>query len=92
MDKEVLEVRNLARHNKKHLINKSVDIKVNDSEYKLYIKGVGAKAIKLEMYLHYDKLLTNHDKEYIESILWDKINRVYTDVKSTTIGTKRIFY
>lgn len=92
MDKEVQELRNLARHNKRHLMNKSIDIELKKSDYPLFIKGVGAKAIKLELYLNYDTILENKNSGYLEQILHDKINRVHQDTKSTMIGSKRIFY
>lgn len=92
MDKEVKEVSNLAKHNKRNIMYKSVDIDLQGANYSLIIKGVGAKAIKLELYIHYEDILNEHDSKVLEGILWDKINRVYPDNHSTTIGNKRVFY
>ena len=92
MDKEVREVRNLAKHNKRNIMYKTVDIDLQGANYPLVIKGVGAKAIKLELYIHYEDILNEHDSKVLEGILWDKINRVYPDNHSTTIGDKRVYY
>lgn len=92
MDKEVKEVRNLAKHNKRNIMYKTVELDLNGAKYPLMIKGVGAKAIKLELYIHYESILNEHDTKVLEGILWDKINTVYPDPKSTTIGDKRVFY
>lgn len=92
MNKEVREVRNLAKHNKNNIMFKSLDIEIGNSQYSPIIKGVGAKAIKLELYIYYEDILNKHDKEVLEGILWEKINRVYPDTKSTTIGHKRVYY
>lgn len=92
MDKEVREVRNLAKHNKRNIMYKSVELKSNGDTYPLVIKGVGAKAIKLELYIYYEDILNEHDSKVLEGILWDKINRVYKDTQSTSIGNKRVFY
>lgn len=92
MDKEVREVRNLAKHNKRHIMYKTVEIDLNGDTYPLVIKGVGAKAIKLELYIHYEDILNEHDKRVLEGLLWDKLNRVYPDTNSTTIGDRRVFY
>ena len=92
MNKEVREVRNLAKHNKRNIMYKTVDLKANGDTYPLVIKGVGAKAIKLELYIYYEDILNEHDSKVLEGLLWDKINRVYQDPKSTTIGDKRVYY
>lgn len=92
MDKEVRELRNLAKHNKRNIMNKSVDLEINGNEYTSFIKGVGSKAVKLELYIYYEDILNEHDKKVLEGILWDKISRVYPDPKSTTIGNRRVFY
>lgn len=92
MDKETREVRNLAKHNKRNIMYKTVEIDLNGDKYPLIIKGVGAKAIKLEMYIYYEDILNEHDSKVLEGILWDKINRVYKDTNSTTIGDRRVFY
>ena len=92
MDKEVREVRNLAKHNKSNIMVKTIDLDLNGKEYPLMIKGVGAKSIKLELYIYYEDILNEHDKQVLEGLLWDKINKVYPDKKSTTIGDKRIYY
>ena len=92
MDKEVKELRNLARHNRNNIMNKSITICINGKEYSFLIKGVGAKAIKLECYFSYEDILKNHDNNAIESKLWNKINTIYKDVHTTSIGNKSIFY
>ena len=70
----------------------TIEIDSNGTKYPLIIKGVGAKAIKLELYIHYEDILKEHDSKVLESILWDKLNTVYPDTQSTTIGDKKIFY
>lgn len=92
MDKEVREVKNLAKHNKRNIINKSLDLNISGYDYPTFIKGVGAKAIKLELYIYYEDILNEHDNKVLEGLLWDKINKVYPDTNSTTIGEKRVFY
>ena len=92
MDKETREVRNLAKHNKRNLMYKTVEIDLKGAEYPLMIKGVGEKAIKLELYIYYENILNEHDSKVLEGILWNKINKVYPDPKSTTIGDKRVYY
>ena len=73
-------------------MNKSIDIEIQEDNYTLFIKGVGGKAIKLELYLNYETLLENKNSGYLEQKIYKKINRVYRDTHSTTIGTKRVFY
>lgn len=92
MDNEIKEFRNLAKHNKRNIMNKSIELDINGNEYTTFIKGVGAKAIKLELYVYYEDILSDHDKKVLEGLLWDKISRVYPDNHSTTIGDKRVFY
>lgn len=92
MDKETREVRNLARHNRNNIMHKSLDINIGGADYSPIIKGVGAKSIKLELYIYYEDILNKHDTQVLEGILWDKINKVYPDAKSTTIGNRRVFY
>ena len=92
MDKEVIEVRNLARHNKRNIMNKSIDIDCDGDEYSLIIRGVGAKTVKLELYVPYEDLLHEHDSKVIEGLLWDKINRVYDDLHCATIGEKLVSF
>ena len=71
---------------------KTVELDLNGDTYPLIIKGVGAKAVKLELYIYYEDILNEHDSKVLEGILWDKINKVYPDPKSTTIGDKRVYY
>ena len=92
MDKKTREVRNLAKHNKRNIMFKTVEIDLDGAKYPLIIKGVGAKAIKLELYIYYEDILNEHDSKVLEGMLWDKIDRVYPDTKSTTIGDKRVYY
>lgn len=92
MDKKVREVRNLAKHNKKNIMFKSLDIDIGGNEYSPIIKGVGSQSIKLELYVYYEDILNEHDTRVLEGLLWDKINRVYSDTKSTNIGERSVFY
>ncbi len=87
---ETRELKNLAKHNKNNVMYKKVRITLNEHEYELIIKGVGNKAIKLELYLLYERILTNKDSGIIEGILWEKLNKVYHKEAPQTIGNKRV--
>ena len=91
LKEDIRELRNLAKHNKRHIMNNSLDISIEDIKYIAYIKGVGAKAVKLELYISYEDMLKSKDHP-LEHMLMDKINRVYEDVHSTEIGQRRVFY
>ena len=69
---------------------KKVRINLGETPYELIIKGVGNKAIKLELYLNYETILNNKDSGTIESILWDKLNTVYHKEAPQTIGDRRV--
>ena len=75
--REIDELRNLALHNKSAVMYKKVRLDVDDSEYEFQIKGVGKKAIKLELYLGYERILSDKDGGVLEKLLWDKLNTVY---------------
>lgn len=75
-DEEIKQYRNLALKNKPHLRNKPVWLEFEDDEYRFQIKGIGQKAVKLELYLHYDDILENPDG-VIESKLDEMIKTIY---------------
>lgn len=87
---ELRELKNLARHNKSNVLHKKIRLNVNGNEYELIIKGVGNKAVKLELYLNYERILSNKDIGIIEGVLWEKLNKVYHKEAPQTIGNKRV--
>ena len=78
---EVTEFKNLAKHNKSNIMYKKVRIKFGSVEYDFIIKGVGQKAVKLELYCDYASILTNKDNGVIEKRLYDKISAIYENGK-----------
>ena len=76
-----IEFKNLALHNKKDVMFKKVRIKFENNEYDFIIKGVGQKAVKLELYCYYESILKNKDDGIIEKRLYDKINTIYDNRK-----------
>ena len=66
-----------ARHNRKHLIGATIVSNIDNSNYSLRINGVGAKAIKLELFLTYEDILDYHNHKHLENVIYDKINTVY---------------
>lgn len=85
-NQEKTEFKNLAKHNKPNIMYKKVRIKFKDVEYEFIIKGVGQKAVKLELYCDYESILKNKDNGIIESRLYDKISAIYekgVEVKSS---------
>lgn len=85
-NQEKKEFKNLARHNKENVMYKNVRIKFGNNEYDFIIKGVGQKAVKLELYCNYESILANKDDGIIEKRLYDKISAIYekgVEVKSS---------
>lgn len=81
---QIQELRNTARLNKKNLMGKTIISNIDGSDYALKITGVGAKAIRLELHLHYNEILKFHHHKHLEERIYDKINTVY---KSKTKGS-----
>lgn len=75
--KEVSEFKNLAKHNKQNIMYKKLRIKFGSVEYDFIIKGVGQKAVKLELYCNYESIMANKDDGVIEKRLYDKISAIY---------------
>ena len=74
---EVSEVKTLALHNKPNVMHKKLRIKFDNIEYGFIIKGVGNKAIKLELYVNYETLLKNKDSGLVEKRVYDAISTIY---------------
>ena len=84
--KDISEFKNLAIHNKSDVMFKKMRIKFDGVEYDFIIKGVGQKAVKLELYCNYESILANKDNGIIESKLHDKLSAIYekgVEVKSS---------
>lgn len=77
MTNELQELINTAKANKKHLKRQSIISKIDGSDYALQITGIGAKAVKLQLFLSYDDILKYHHHKHLENVLYDKINTVY---------------
>ena len=75
-DEEIKQYRNLALKNKPHLRNKPLWVELDDGEYRFVIKGMGQKAVKLELYVHYEDILDNPDG-VIESKLDEMIKTIF---------------
>lgn len=56
---DIKEYSNLAIHNKPFLKGKSLWVEFGDDEYRLIIKGIGRKAVKLELYVRYEDIIDN---------------------------------
>ena len=80
-NKEKSEFKNLAKHNKQNIMYKKLRIKFGSVEYDFIIKGVGQKAVKLELYCDYESILRNKDDGIIEKRLYDKISAIYENGK-----------
>lgn len=87
---EVRELRNVSKHNKIQAKKRKVRVIVDDVEYEFRIRGIGNKAVKLELYVHYEDIIKSKNNP-IEKILWEILTDVYEDTKSTTIGERRVF-
>lgn len=77
IDKEILEVKKLCMHNKPNVMYKKLRIKIDDIEYDFILKGVGKKAIKLELYIDYETLLKNKDTGIVEKKIYDIMSTIY---------------
>ena len=77
MSNTVNEIKNLALSQKPHLMYKSIQLSDNDINYQLQIRGVGKKAIKLELYLDYERISNLKDDGTIEKQLWEKLNTIH---------------
>lgn len=85
-DMDISELKNLSFKNKSNLMYKKIRVSVDDIEYESIIRGVGKKAVKLELYLDYERILNNRDKGILEKPLWDKINTVYHKEPKQRLG------
>ena len=77
MSNQIDELKNSARHNRKHLIGSTIISNIDNSNYSLRIGGVGAKTIRLELFLSYEDILNYHNHKHLENVIYDKINTVY---------------
>ena len=77
MNRAVTELKNTARHNRKYLIGSKIISNVDITDYSLRIGGVGAKSIRLELFLTYEDILDYHNHQHLENVIYDKINTVY---------------
>lgn len=77
MDNKITELKNTARHNRKKILGSTIISNIDNSDYSLRVGGIGAKAIKLELYLTYEDILNYHNHKHLENVLYDKINTVY---------------
>jgi hypothetical protein len=50
MTNQIDELKNTARHNRKHIIGSTIISNIDNSNYSLRIGDVGAKSIKLELF------------------------------------------
>ena len=51
MDQETKELVNTAKANKKHLKGASLIVNINGDSYPLQISGIGAKSIRLSLFI-----------------------------------------
>ena len=77
MTNQIDELRNTAQHNRKFLKGSTILSNIDNSNYSLRIGGVGAKSIKLELFLTYEDILDYHNHKHLENVIYDKINTVY---------------
>ena len=77
MTNQIEELRNTAKHNRKHLKGSTILSNIDNSNYSLKIGGIGAKAIKLELFLTYEDIIDYHNHKHLENVLYDKINTLY---------------
>lgn len=77
MDQQTKELINTAKFNKKHLKGASVIVNINGSTYPLQISGIGAKSIRLSLFLPYEDIIKYKNHRRLESIVNQKINKVY---------------
>ena len=75
-DSAVIELKNTALRNKKHIKYKTILAAIDDKNISFKIMGVGQKSIRLDVYFRYEDILENSDGS-IESMLLQMINNVY---------------
>lgn len=75
-DKKINELRNTAKRNKQFLMYKTHLVTINDKQYALKIMGIGAKKVRLDLFIDYESILENKDVG-VEKILYNAINKVY---------------
>lgn len=83
---DINEFRNLSFKNKSNVMYKKVRFSIDDVDYESIIKGIGQKAVKLELYLSYERILTNKDEGVLEKLIWDKINTIYHKEPKQRLG------
>ena len=83
--KEISEFKRLALHNKKDVMYKKLRIKLENEVYDFIIKGIGQKAVKLELYCYYGSILTNKNDGVIEKRLYDIISAIYENGKEVKL-------
>lgn len=74
--KDVKEYSNLAFKNKPHLKGKPLWVDFDEDEYRFVIKGIGPKAVKLELYVRYEDIIDNPDG-VMESKLDEMIKTIF---------------
>ena len=73
-------MRNLARRRKEDLKFKKVNFEKGGRTYESTWKGFGMKALKFEIYLTYDDLVDNKDKDgSLEQEIWERLNDEYSN-------------
>ncbi len=75
-DSAVIELKNTALRNKKHIKYKTILATIDDKNISFKVMGVGQKSIRLDVYFRYEDILENSDGS-IESMLLQMINKVY---------------
>lgn len=73
----IKELGHTACVNKEHIKYKTIIANINGTDYFLRISGVGAKAIRCDLYLSYEDIQTKKDTNKLESQLYEMINTVY---------------
>lgn len=73
----IQELRNTAKYNKGNLKGSSIIAKINNDSYPLQISGIGAKAIRLSLFVSYEDILKFNHNRKLEHMLYNKINTVY---------------
>lgn len=71
------ELRNTARHNRKHLIGSTIIADICGSDYIVSIAGIGMKAVKMQLFIPYEDILKFNHHKHLENVLIGKINKVY---------------
>ena len=78
MSKEALEVRNLASIKKEDLKNKKIKFTKDGDVYYGLLRGFGAKALKLEIFVSYDDIVDFKDSRSLEKELWERMCDEYS--------------